>query len=200
MKHLLHHLFLSTVILFIPTFLLSETVAESDAEILKPISATDQILELSSKTPKGTLFIYKEAIPVLSLSAGGFAEEPTFAETFDSGWERKPKSWAIATWNQNKTKMSKDRAKTNEEGELILTVKAGEPYRGGSIQSKQEFGYGRWIARVRPSSVPGLLNSIFTKDWDDHTTSETPNDGKKAEVDIEFVTHTFGEGKGEIHL
>lgn len=48
--------------------------------------------------------------------------------------------------------------------------------------------------------MPGVLNSIFTKDWDDQTTPDSEHDGKKGEVDIEFVTHTFGPGRGEVHL
>jgi beta-glucanase (GH16 family) len=96
--------------------------------------------------------------------------------------------------------MSRDRCRIDGQGHLVQTVLAGEPFQGGSIQSKREFGYGRWVARVKPSSVPGVLNSIFTKDWDDLKTPGDEHDGKKAEVDFEFVTHTFGGGKGEAHL
>lgn len=96
--------------------------------------------------------------------------------------------------------MSPERCRTDGEGHLVQTVPAGDPPRGGSLQTKLEFGYGRWIARVKPSAVPGLLNSIFTKDWDDLATADNAHDGLKAEVDIEFVTHSFGENRGQVHL
>jgi len=162
-------------------------------------NTTDLIAAVSGKTPKGPPFVFAEAVDIPDLAPGGFSTEPAFVENFDSGWESGTKDWQIATWTQNKTEMSRARARANEDGHLVLTVKAGEPARGGSIQSTREFGYGRWIARVRPSPVPGVLNSVFTKDWDDLTT-ETKHDGRKAEVDFEFLTHTFGPDSGEIHL
>jgi beta-glucanase (GH16 family) len=162
--------------------------------------AADLILEGSPKTPIGEPFVLADAIEVPTLTEGGFADEPAFIENFGADWEQQTEDWQRATWRQNETQMAKNRAVTNDDGHLVLTVKGGEPPRGGSIQSTREFGYGRWIARVRPSSVPGVLNSVFTKDWDDLTNTETGGDGRKAEVDIEFLTHTFGQGKGEVHL
>jgi beta-glucanase (GH16 family) len=53
---------------------------------------------------------------------------------------------------------------------------------------------------VKPSAVPGVINSVFTKDWDNLTTPENNADGDMSEVDIEFVTKTFGPGRGEVHL
>lgn len=169
---------------------------------IKEMSAntTDLILNASGKTPKGEAFYFDQAVNIPSLEEGGFATEPAFVDDFDPGWESETRDWQRATWTQNKTKMAKERAVTNEAGELVLTVKAGDPPRGGSIQSTREFGYGRWIARVRPSSVPGALNSVFTKDWDDLTTADSNRDGRKAEVDFEFLTYTFGPDTGEVHL
>lgn len=161
---------------------------------------TDLIAEVSGRTPKGALFVFADAVAIPGLAEGGFATEPSFVENFDPDWEENPVHWQIATWTQNKTKMAKERAKANEAGHLVLTVKAGDPPRGGSIQSVREFPYGRWIARVRPSSVPGVLNSVFTKDWDDLATKDSDRDGRKAEVDFEFLTHTFGPDTGEIHI
>jgi beta-glucanase (GH16 family) len=130
---------------------------------------------------------------------GRFAAEPSFHESFDPGWKPGDNDWRVATWKQNGTLMSPERAQVNDAGHMVQTVLPGEPYRGGSMQTEREFGYGRWIARVRPSSVPGALHSIFTKDWDDLTT-EAPGDGNKFEIDIEFLTYTFGPGRGRVHL
>lgn len=155
--------------------------------------------EASKKTIRIPAFDSETAEAAPSLQEGGFASEPAFEDTFDLDWERTQNDWQVATWVQNGTQMSPGRCRTNEDGHLVQTVLPGEPYRGGSLQSTREFGYGRWLARVRPPSVPGSLHSIFTKDWDNLET-DTPHDGRKAEVDIEFLTSTFGKGRGEVHL
>ena len=126
--------------------------------------------------------------------------EPSFEDEFKPGWEKEQKDWRVATWKQNGTQMSPERCATNDKGRLVQTVLAGEPYRGGSMQTSKEYPYGRWMARLKPSSVPGVLNSMFTMDWDDQTTPDDNGDGSKFEVDIEFLTYTFGRGRGKVHL
>jgi len=165
-----------------------------------PKPAGVDIATVSEGTPKGAPFVFADAPALPSLAASGLAETPAFTDEFSPGWDAAESGWKVATWKQNRTQMSRERVQVNADGHLVQTVLAGEPARGGSIQSTTEFGYGRWIARVRPSAVPGLLNSIFTKDWDDLTTAEPGDDGKKAEVDVEFVTHTFRPNAGEAHL
>lgn len=140
------------------------------------------------------------AQPIPSLAEGGFAGTPSFLDFFNSGWKSSQTEWRIANFSQNGTEMSPDRVNVSASGILTETVLAGEPYRGGSIETWAEFGWGRWVARVRPSPVPGVLNSIFVKDWDDRTTPADGGDGNKAEIDIEFLTHSFGPGIGEVHL
>ena len=167
---------------------------------LEAADTTATVAEVSESTPKAKLFDRATAPAITSLSEGGFQETPEFEDDFGPGWEENQSGWRVATWKQNGTQMSKERSRTDGQGHLVQTVLAGEPFQGGSMQSNREFGYGRWIARVKPSAVPGLLNSIFTKDWDDLKTPGDEHDGKKAEVDFEFVTHTFGGGKGEVHL
>lgn len=163
-------------------------------------TTTGEITAVSESTPKAVAFRSDSAKPVPTLAEGGFAAEPSFEDSFSPGWEKDQKAWQVATWKQNGTLMALDRCRTNGEGVLVQTVLPGEPFSGGSLQSRAEFGWGRWVARVKPSAVPGLLNSIFTKDWDDKKTPGDANDGKKGEIDIEFVTHTFGAGRGEVHL
>jgi beta-glucanase (GH16 family) len=128
-----------------------------------------------------------------------FAAEPAFQDNFDAGWSKDQKDWRVATWKQNGTEMSPERCADDGKGYLVQTVLAGEPYRGGSMQTAKEYPYGRWVARLKPSSVPGVLNSMFTDDWENMTTEE-PNDGTKYEVDIEFLTYTFGKKSGKVHL
>jgi hypothetical protein len=130
-----------------------------------------------------------------------FQAEHDFEDTFDAAdWQTTQTSWQVITWVQNGTQMSSDRCDTDGLGHLVQTVLAGEPYSGGSIESRDEFGFGRWVARLKPSAVPGVLNSMFIKDWDDHTTLDIGSDGTKAEIDIEFLTHTFGSGTGTVNL
>ena len=129
-----------------------------------------------------------------------FALKPAFQDDFGPDWEKQQQHWRVATWKQNGTVMSPERCATDGKGHLIQTVLAGEPYRGGSIQTSKEYPYGRWVARVRPSAVPGVLNSVFTKDWDDLTTADNDRDGTGFEVDIEFLTYTFAPGRGKVHL
>ncbi|MFW6155353.1 MAG: family 16 glycosylhydrolase [Planctomycetota bacterium] len=125
---------------------------------------------------------------------------PTFVDDFKPGWSSNHPHWRVASWVQNGTQMARERCVDNGEGFLVQTVLAGEPYRGGSMQSTAEYPYGTWQARLRPSPVPGVLNSMFTKDWDDMTTPESDSDGTGFEVDIEFLTYTFGPDTGKVHL
>lgn len=144
--------------------------------------------------------VLAQAPPLPALAAAGLAAEPSFADDFAPGWPTQRELWQVATWKQNGTQMAPERCRVDADGFLMQTVLAGKPFLGGSVQSKREFGFGRWIARVRPSAVPGVLNSIFTKDWDDLKTPQPTNDGNKGEVDIEFLTSTFAPGAGEVHL
>jgi beta-glucanase (GH16 family) len=129
-----------------------------------------------------------------------FAAKPTLQDNFDAGWEKKQTLWRVATWKQNGTLMMPERCATDGKGHMVQTILPGEPYRGGSMQTAKEYPYGRWVARVKPSSVPGALNTVFTKDWDDLTTPDKEGDGTGFEVDIELLTYTFGPGRGKVHL
>ncbi|NIA20491.1 MAG: family 16 glycosylhydrolase [Anaerolineaceae bacterium] len=129
-----------------------------------------------------------------------FAATPAFEDNFDAGWEKRQTQWRVATWKQNGTLMAPERCATDGKGNMVQTILPGEPYRGGSMQTAKEYPYGRWVARVKPSPVPGALNTVFTKDWDDLTTPDTEGDGTGFEVDIELLTYTFGPGRGKVHL
>ena len=122
------------------------------------------------------------------------SDTPSFVEDFnDPDWETNNgiTVWHQASWMQNGTQMSVDRCQVID-GKLTLTVLPGEPYQGGSIQTrKDDWGYGRWEARLKPSDEPGALNSMFTMDWNGKTYEE---------VDIEFLTYTFGDEWGEVHF
>jgi len=141
-------------------------------------------------------------LPELSLAGKKykFADKPSFEEDFSKGWNARQTDWKVNGGKQNGTMMSPSRCKANSRGYLVQTVLPGKPYRGGSMETRGEFSYGRWVARLKTSSVPGVLNSMFTMDWDDRKTPEANNDGSKTEVDIEFLTYTYSRKRGEVHL
>ena len=105
---------------------------------------TDQIARQSEGTPKGAAFSLKTAPAIPSLREGGFAERPEFEDRFDPGWPGQTQ-WQVATWKQNGTEMSPERCRVDADGFLVQTVLPGEPFRGGSLQTRREFGYGRWV-------------------------------------------------------
>jgi hypothetical protein len=166
----------------------------------KADTAMSDLGTLSEQTQKAKPFSLKTAPVLPSLKEAGFEEKPSFSDEFNPAWPRQKEFWQVATWKQNGTQMSKERCRVNADGHLVQTVTAGSPFQGGSLQTVHEYRWGRWIARVKPSAAPGVLNSIFTKDWDDLTTAANDGDGKKGEIDIELLSHTFGPGKGEVHV
>ena len=119
---------------------------------------------------------------------------PSAVDEFDDpDWEQNNGTtfWQQASWMQNGTQMDPERCQANN-GFLELTVLPGQPYRGGSIQTRNDkWSYGRWEASLKPSPVRGVLNSMFTNDWNGKTYEE---------ADIEFLTYTFGKDKGSVHL
>ncbi len=145
-------------------------------------------------------FRMAEAPPIASLQEAGFASTPSFADDFDGNWNETQTAWEVAYWVQNRTQMDPARNRADGSGHLVQTLLPGLPGRGGSMQTAAEFGWGRWVARLKPSSVPGALHTMFTKDWDDKNTPGPKDDGLGGEIDIELLTYTFGPNRGEVHL
>jgi beta-glucanase (GH16 family) len=130
-------------------------------------------------------------------------ESPQFYDEFD--YENTPggyswrDEWSRATWMMNSTQMGEERAYP-ENGVMNFIVTAGEPYEGGAIQTRNQFLYGRWEAFLKPADVPGVVNAMFTNDWDNEYTEESNSDGTHQEIDIEFLPYTFGENTGQVHI
>ena len=124
-------------------------------------------------------------------------EKEAFVEDFDT---LETSFWQIGTWTEHHGQMSADRCFV-ENGFLNLVL-VNDPdedlYLTSAIQTRNEYYYGRWEARLKPTHVDGVLNSFFTIDWED-TTGGGTGDGTKQEVDIEFLTKSFGGGAGEVH-
>jgi beta-glucanase (GH16 family) len=89
-----------------------------------------------------------------------------------------------------------------EDGNLkmIFINDSTQGYLSSAIQTREEFYYGRWEARLKPSNVPGVLNSMYTLDWDNTVDGSSSRDGTKQEIDIEFLTFAFTGDDGRVHF
>ena len=109
--------------------------------------------------------------------------------------------WQVATWQEHGGQTSAERVYV-ENGHLHLDflydLDAG--YLSSAIQTREEFLYGRWEARLKPAPVAGILNSFYTIDWNDTSNDDSDSNGSKQEIDIEFLTKSFAAGSGEGHL
>jgi len=108
--------------------------------------------------------------------------------------------WQVATWSEHGGQTGKERCYAKDGFLSMLFINNNGTYLTSAIQTRKEFLYGRWEARLKPSSVPGVLNSFYTIDWDNITTTNAGDDGTKQEIDIEFLTFAFGNGKGKVHF
>lgn len=101
-------------------------------------------------------------------------------------------TWQIATWPEQGGMASAERCYVkNGYLNLVFIYKPGaSPYKYlcSAIQTRKEFLFGKWEARLKTSNVSGVLNSMFTIDWDNTQTGRSGSDGTKQEIDIEFLT------------
>ena len=114
------------------------------------------------------------------------AEGYDFYEDWSKGID--PKVWTVATWKEHGGQTGAERVFVDDQQKLnmIFINDSEQGYLSSALQTvKEDFSFGRWEARLKPSSVPGVLNSMYTIDWRD-------GKGTKQEIDIEFLTHTFG--------
>lgn len=109
--------------------------------------------------------------------------------------------WAIGTWNEHGGQLSPERCYVkNGMLHMVFINDSDKGYLGSAIQTADEFLYGKWEARIRPSNIPGVLNSFYTIDWDNTANDGSSSDGTKQEIDIEFLTKSFTGSSGEVHL
>jgi len=131
--------------------------------------------------------------------AEDYVKEP-FVDDFD-GAAVDETTWQIATWSEHNGQTGTERVSV-ENGHLtmVLVNDASLGVLSSAIQTRQEFFYGRWEARLKPSSVPNVLNSLYTIDWDDTSTPGATDDGTKQEIDIELLTKSFTGSNGSVHF
>jgi len=142
-------------------------------------------------------------ISVLHPFSSTTAAEPystTLFDDFDSSQINNSR-WQVATWSEHGGQTGKDRCYVKDGYlNMIFTNSSKSGFLSAAIQTREEFLYGRWEARLKPSSVPGVLNSFYTIDWDNTVDSSSASDGTKQEIDIEFLTFAFGNDTGSVHF
>jgi endo-1,3-1,4-beta-glycanase ExoK len=109
--------------------------------------------------------------------------------------------WQIATWTEHGGQTGRDRCYVSDGYlHLVFINDSTEGFLSAAIQSREEFYYGRWEARIKPSAEAGILNSFYTIDWNNTADESATDNGTKQEIDIEFLTYTFGENRGKVHF
>ena len=127
-----------------------------------------------------------------------YAGEPFF-DDFD-GSAIDETRWQIATWSEHDGQTGRERT-TVEAGnlKLVLINDASQGVLSSAIQTRDEFHYGCWEARLKASSCDGVLDSMYTIDWDDTSQSGADDDGTKQEIDIELLSKSFTGTDGRVH-
>lgn len=108
--------------------------------------------------------------------------------------------WQIATWSEHGGQTGKDRCFAKDGFLNMVFINSSESgFLSAAIQTREEYLYGRWEARLKPSSVSGVLNSMYTIDWNNTSDNSSTGNGTKQEIDIEFLTFSFGNDTGSVH-
>lgn len=124
----------------------------------------------------------------------------TLFDDFDSSQINNSR-WQVATWSEHGGQTGKERCYVKDGFlNMVFINSSKDGYLSAAIQTREEFLYGRWEARLKPSSVPGVLNSFYTIDWDNTADNNSASDGTKQEIDIEFLTFAFGKDTGLVHF
>ena len=134
---------------------------------------------------------------------GMYASEPFYDDFSGGGPESAIDTdlWQIGTWREHGGQLSAER--TYIEDDMLVLVFEYDPeyyaetglFKSSAIQTRRnDFGYGRWEARLKPTDVDGVLPTMYTIDWRD-------NGGQtRQEIDIELVTVNISDAYSEVHL
>lgn len=150
-----------------------------------------------------SLFIFKSA-DAADFKHKSLTGEPFVNESFRDDFNDNSidtSVWQVATWHEHGGQTGMERCYV-KDGYLNL-VFINDPRKGflsSAIQTRKEFLYGRWEARLKAADVPGVLNSFYTIDWNNTSDYRSDSNGTKQEIDIEFLTKSFRGAKGEVHL
>jgi len=118
---------------------------------------------------------------------------PVFEEDFDKPLD--PSVWEVGFWKEHHGQLKPENCFV-KDGMLYMILRYDGKTKtifSSAIQTKKTFLYGRWEYRAKISPIKKMLCSFYTIDWGGGA-------GTKQEIDIEFLTFTFGEGRGKVHF
>lgn len=108
--------------------------------------------------------------------------------------------WQVAGWYEHGGQTGAERCYVSGGYlNLVFINDTQEGFLSSAIQTWDEFLYGRWEASLKPSNITGVLNSMYTIDWNNTSDDSADDDGTKQEIDIEFLTKSFTGTDGEVH-
>lgn len=146
--------------------------------------------------------------PINDPSASGraaiqFANKPPSGATLFDDFNTAnidPSVWQVATWNEHGGQTGHERTFI-KDGKLNMVFRndSQKGFLSSAIQTRKLFKYGTWKASLKPTSCRGVLNSMYTIDWDDPS-KPGDADGSKEEIDIEFLTNSFSSNSGRVHF
>lgn len=138
-----------------------------------------------------------------SISQAQVTEEKFYDENFYEGFDGPVDNqiWQVLTGSEHGGDLSRERCYV-ENGllNMIFINDSEKGYLSSAIQTRNEFLYGRWEASLKPTDVPGVLNSLYTIDWNNTADESSGSDGTKQEIDIEFLSKSFKDESGEVHF
>jgi endo-1,3-1,4-beta-glycanase ExoK len=149
-------------------------------------------METSKSSKSRNAFLALAAL--LGLSLSGCAQPalpPTLYDEFN-GTQIDASVWQVASWPEHDGQTSPDRCFVKDGYLTMQFMNNGGTFLSSAVQTWKTFLYGKWEYRAKCSSVPGVLNSFYTIDWG-------TGNGTKQEIDIEFLSKSFGTNKGQIH-
>jgi beta-glucanase (GH16 family) len=141
------------------------------------------------------LFLALNGLPRLECKRMG----GDFYEDWSKGID--PLVWTVGQWVEHGGQLSSDRIYI--EDQVLVLVFQYDPdfyektgmFKSSAIQTlRDDFGYGRWEARLKVPQTDGILASMYTIDWR-NSGGET-----RQEIDIEFVTANINDHFSEVHL
>ena len=170
----------------------ADTTVESDESVTLSLAAGTGYTISTPGAVTGTI-LNDDVDPITGVSPD------TFREDFN-GTTINNQVWQVATWQEHGGQTGTDRVYVKDGLlHMVLVNDSNQGILSSAIQTWDTFGYGRWEARLKPSDVPGVLNSFYTIDWDNFSTPNVPADGTKQEIDIEFLTKSFSGNSGQVH-
>ncbi len=132
--------------------------------------------------------------------SGGSEPAYDFIDSFQDG-VIDTSVWQIGTWTEHGGRLSRDRVYVQDDM-LVMVFEYDTQYyqetglfKSSAIQTRRDdFGYGRWEARLKPTDENGVLPTMYTIDWRDGGAQT------RQEIDFEFVSVNIGDDYSEVHL